>query len=231
MMWHKHRYAFAWRRAVMAVGWWLMPLGVLFMLIFGLLAEARDPIGQMIGVSAVAAVGALIGGVQASLILAPADDQAFEIVLAAPRPLAMILIERLIVLFVMNTVIAAIGAGLYTLVHPTGETVIDQLARWQPPFTAMVGLGMMIAIVGKKSGLGALLSILLVAAMLFGGFAFLGLFDWAWALHLFLPVNQYSAEQLFVNRALLTGIGLALIVYSFTLMRNSETLLNAHISA
>lgn len=231
MTWYTRRYTFAWRRAVMAIGWWLLPIGVFFMFFFGLLAQARDPIGQMIGVSAVAAVGALIGGVQASLILAPADDPAFELVLAAPRPLAMILIERLIVLFVMNAAIAGIGAVLFDLVMPSGETVIDQLARWLPPFTAMVGLGMTIAIVGKKSGLGVLLVLLLVGAMLFGGFAFLALFDQAWVLHLFIPVDQFSAEQVLINRAALMGIGLALIGYCFRLLRNTEILLNAHLSA
>lgn len=231
MTWHGRRYIFAWRRAVMAVGWWLLPIGLVGMFFFGLMAQARDPIGQMIGLSAVAAVGALIGGVQASLILAPADDAAFEIVLAAPRPLAMILIERLIVVFVMNAAIAAVGAVVFDLAYPSGETVIDQLARWFPPFTAMVGLGMTIAIVSRKSGMGALLAILLVGSMLFGGFAFLGLFDWAWTLHLFLPVDQFSAEQVFINRTLLTAIGAALIAYSFSLLRNHESLLAAHISA
>lgn len=219
------RYSFAWKRAIAAVGWWQPVLGLLGMVVIGVLATARDPIIQSIGYSAIAGIGALVGGVQAALAFAPADEPALELTLSAPRPLYFLLGERLIVILVMNAVIAGIGALIFTLVVPT-SSIVDQLMRWFPAFVAMVGIGLTIGLVSKRANFGALLIILLVGAMLFGGAEVLiHYFEWAWAIHLFLPPMGYSAEQLLINRVVLLSLGTGLMGYSFLLLRDTEKLL------
>ncbi|MFN8527555.1 MAG: hypothetical protein U0670_02975 [Anaerolineae bacterium] len=219
-------YPFAWRRALTAIGWWQPFAGLIAMIVVGLLANAHDPVAQIIGVSAVAGIGAMVGGIQGAYVFAPADDPSLELILSAPRPLRYLVFERLIVLAALNFAAALIGAALFPVLAPGMSTTGDQLVRWFAPFVFMVGLGMVIGLVARRSNYGMLIAVLLDGSMLFGGAQLLvARFEWAWVLHLFLPPEQYSPEQIFVNRALLIGLGMAFIAYSMRLLRDEEPLI------
>ncbi|MDX2162161.1 MAG: hypothetical protein SF162_12620 [bacterium] len=231
----KKRYSFAWRRARAHMGVWQPVLSIIGMIGIGLLANANDPTARIIGLSAVAGIGAMVAGVQAAFIFAPADEPALELVLSAPRPVAYLIIERLIVLAALNGAAALVGSAAFPLLAPSLARSIevgDQLLRWFPPFVCMTGLGLALGIITKKSAFGVLLVILLVGAMLFGGPGVLtALVEWGWVAHLFLPPEAFTADQILINRALLIAIGAALIAYSIALSREGESHLSAAVNA
>ncbi len=224
----KLTFTFAWRRALAVIGWWQPVLGFFGMIVIGLLANAHDRIAQMIGTSAVAGIGALVAGIQASFVFAPADDPSIELVLSAPRPIAYLIAERLIVLAAISLAAALAGALMFPVIAPGMGTTGDQLARWVAPFVFMVGLGMAITLVSRRSSFGMLLVILLDGAMLFGGAqALIARFEWAWIVHLFLPPEQFTPEQIAVNRLFLIALGVGMIAYVLNLARDPEPLIAA----
>gem|GEM_PF-6414422 len=224
----RSRYRFAWRRAFRAALPWLPVVGLIGMVLFGFLLTARDSIAQTIGLSAVAGIASLIGGIQAAFAFAPADEPALEITLSKPRPLAYLLSERLLVIVALNMAMVCIGAIVLRGIVPGAPTMLDQFTRTAAPFTLMIGLGLVVGLIGRRANFGALLAILLVGAMVFGGAqALIALFEWAWIAHLFLPPEQFTAQQVMINRAFLLTAGAALIAYAYAFVRDEERLLAA----
>ncbi|MBC8100489.1 MAG: hypothetical protein H7Y11_13685 [Armatimonadetes bacterium] len=220
------RYALAWRRAVSAVIWWLPVVGLLGMVVFGMLAQSGDPIAHMVGLSAVAGIGAGVGGMMAAFAFAPSDDAALELLLSAPRPLSYTLIERLLLIFGLNAIVSIIGALL--VAQLTGESTAFALwARWGAPFTLLVGVGLVIGMMARRSSFGVLVVILLDGALLFGGAeALIARYPWARLLHPLLDPLRYP-ESIVANRIIVFSIGVALIAYAFRLLREPEPFLAA----
>jgi hypothetical protein len=120
---------------------------------------------------------------------------------------------------------------MFTLIMPGSETIGDQLVRWVAPFTGLVGLGLLIGLVTRRSNYGALLIILLDGAMLFGGAeALMSRFPFAWVFHLFLSPYAVTPTDYVINRLVLIGLGLGFIAYALWVIRDEEKLLRAAIS-
>lgn len=214
-----------WRYSLAAVGWWMPILGLLGMVILAAFVTARDPIAQLIGFSAVAAAGACVSGIQAAFAFAPNDEPALELLLSAPRPLWILICERLALVLLLNVALAVVGAVMF--VGITGMSDVGaQLVRWFAPCIAMMGFGFFIGMVTRRSNYGALCVILIIGATLFGGMHVLMVqFPFLWVFDPFLEASRVAAADYALNRAVLIALGAALIVSALSLTRNEEQLL------
>ncbi|MDL1902196.1 hypothetical protein FBR02_15675 [Anaerolineae bacterium CFX9] len=210
---------------------------------YAALSLALLTLGVMIAVSdaawrnpfqAVIIVLPLIGAVQAAFLFAPDDEQALEVLLAAPRPARWLIAERAAALFAMHVSLGLAGSLIVALL-PGGEDLTHHLIRWLPPFVALSGLSAAVSFMFRRSSYGVLVAILLYGSTLLGGDALvmhalearLGLaaptlLSHAWVLHPFLQAHALGALDYLINRLVLCLLGAGLFAAMMRWIHDTE---------
>lgn len=217
-----HTYRFAWRTSIKLVR--IFPVFVTlaaFGFVFLTPAQFR----------AVELAVSLIAGLHAAIIFAPEDEPALEVILGAPRPLAWLLAERLILLLALHLPVGIFGTLLVAAMNDISFGVA--LLRWLPPTLFMVGFGVYTALLGRHSNSAALLIVMLFFGAAVGGDVILFHFPDVYPIHPYLmgerpdplALGGRIAEMYWINRIVVTLIGMVLLGRTFWSIRSEERLL------
>lgn len=163
---------------------------------------------------------ALIAALQAALIFVPEDEPTLEVVLASPRPLAWLALERLAVL---STFIGGAGLALSLWVNQSSaEAFAQSVLRWGPPTLFFSGLAFCVTLITRR----AVFSLALIGLLWFVvsalGDLVIKVWPFVWPLN---PYLQPDHADYLLNRWLIASAGLAFITWGLTLMSDEERLL------
>jgi hypothetical protein len=217
------QWRFAWKFSFRSTGWLLAFVAGVLIFARLLIAVANMELAES-AFGSFEVVIPLIAGLHAALLFAPDDEPALELLLAAPRPAAYLIYERLAALVGLQGGLALVLSVL-TVVMTPGANLISLIIVWLPPTVAIVGLCLMATLYARRMTFGVLAAIALCVAMAFGREVILPMFPNLWFMIFYLDPRTVTAEQYFINRVFLVVVGvvaLALVIYR---MRDTEKLL------
>ncbi len=218
----KH-WALAWRFSMRATGWLLAFIGGALLIARLAIALANSELAESTFASFEVIVP-LIAGLHAALLFAPDDEPALELLLAAPRPPAYLIYERLGVLIALQGGLALL-LSLITVMITQGENVIDLVIVWLPPMVCIVGLCLLATLYARRTAFGVLTAIMLCVAMAFGREVILPVFPDLWFMIFYVDPRRVTADQYLVNRLFLIAVGVMALGLVLARMRDEEQLL------
>lgn len=225
---------FAWRVTLRTFGWGYPFFGILTVLsVFGVL-ETNLTAPPFERVRLVETFLPLLMGIQAALLFSPDDEPALEILMACPRPLWWLLLERFCVLFIVYA-ISAIGLSLLILHYAPSSELVMALVRWIAPALFLSGLAIWITVRSREATLGVLIVGLgwFVLAFFSQHYApgapplpyIESIQKLVWPFHPYMQPEFMSAGEYWLNRVLVMVIGLVLMLMGTWMLRNPERLL------
>ena len=221
---HETRHwRFAWKFSFRATGWLLAFIGVVMLLTHLILALARWDEAQAAFGSFMLIIP-LIAGLHASLLFAPDDEPALELLLTAPRPTVYLIYERLAALAILQGVLA-LALTIVTAVTSSGINALDMIVVWLPPAVCMIGLCLLATLYARKMAFGMLMAIGISVAMAVGRESILPMFPDLWFIMFYLDPRGVTVEQYAFNRLLLIAVGIAAFALVLYRMRDEEKLL------
>lgn len=158
----------------------------------------------------------LLAALFAVYTFSPEDEPCLEILLAMPRPLAVLIIERIALLIVTHSMLALVFNGL------TSNNGREPM-MWFAPMLWLSSLALCLTLITRRAVMSmALTTLVWFAATVFGAEMILR-WPFMWPIHLFLEPNHPFYA---LNRALITLTGLGLLTLALTyLLRDEESLL------
>jgi hypothetical protein len=161
---------------------------------------------------------------QSAFLLSPGDEPALEILLASPRSLPRILLERLSVVAVLQGSVALMGS-LISLILPGTVSLWGVVAGWLAPCIFLGGVALWVAQLTRQGAFSALLTVMVWGAMLLGGDKMVAHWPALWPIHLFLRPDNVPILLYVFNRIILILVGLAFMARAARYMRNEEHML------
>jgi hypothetical protein len=161
---------------------------------------------------------------QSAFLLSPSDEPALEILLASPRSLPRILLERLLAMAVLQGSVALI-ASLIGLTLPGAGSFWGIVTGWLVPCICLSGIALWATQITRQSAFSALLTVMFWGGMVLGGDKMVAHWPALWPTHLFLQLDKVSLLQYLINRILLILVGLALTARAAMYMRDEEHML------
>lgn len=219
----KPRWKLAWKFSFKATGWLLALIaGVLLVARLMIAAANMELVGSMF--TSFEMIIPLIAGLHATLLFAPDDEPAIELLLAAPRPPFYLIIERVGTLVLLQGGVALALSVLTVLLHP-GTSLFDVILRWLPPSVCVVGLCMAATLYARRTGIGVLATLTLCVGMAIGSKAIVPMFPGLWFMVFYAEPRQLTPEQYLINRLFLCAAGLAALALVMYRMRDEEKVL------
>jgi pimeloyl-ACP methyl ester carboxylesterase len=234
--WRKNPRGVAWRAAFRQMGW--MPL-VSLAIVLGLVLA-----GEVLGTDTwlrggvLAAVLPLLMALQATGVFAAEEEAALEITLAAPRPLAWLIVERLAAVALTYTLIALVGAACLLWKdagQPDAPSLWVTLFAWVAPALFLSGMGLYVSTRTRLMALGSVTVLALwVVFGLFARFFLPGLsfpfpFNliqaFLWPVHIHITLQDLGPADFWLNRLFLSSAGLTLLWLAVRAVSDSESLL------
>jgi|GEM_PF-1211744 len=213
------RYGFAWQSTFRLVGW--LPLVGSAVLIWFAIYGAQTRLLPINPTNAIALVLPLIIAIQAAFLFSPEDEPALEVILVTARPPALILLERLATLVVLQGAVGLL-MSLYLMVV-TGQALSTVMSSWLPLVFFLSSIAVYITLATRRAIMGVLVVCLLWFAFTFFGNSIVTRWPVAWPFHLYLRPSE--AEYL-LNRLFLALLGVSLLSITLTgLLANTERLL------
>lgn len=215
----------AWKTTLYRLGWLLFGLClalVLLLLILGQRAAGFLPTDRVVEF-----VVPLFAGLQAAYAFSAEDERPLELILAAPRPIRWLLLERVGILLALYLAIGLAGMALLLALNPD-LTLTDRLVRWLPPLIWFTGLGFYLTLLSRQGAFGALVVWLIWGASLAGSGGLPQQLWWAATLLPYLqPELPAVSPQLYtLNRLTVVAGGLLLLVLALRLLGNEARLLD-----
>ena len=165
-----------------------------------------------------------VAGLHAALLFAPDDEPALELLLAAPRPPAYLIYERLAVLIALQGGLA-LALSLLTAALTPGVHFFEIVAHWLPPTVCIVGLCLLATTYARRASFGLLTAIALCVAMALGNQVILPLFPDLWFMIFYVQPRDVTITQYAINRLFLISVGLFALGLVLARMRDQEALL------
>lgn len=175
----------------------------------------------------------VIIAIQAAMVFSPDDEPGLEMIMALPRPLTWLVLERLGVILITQTIIAFIGAAILYITNPE-QNPAALFFGWLPPALFLSGIGLYITLRTR----------LMIFGMVITGFLWIifGLFSsifqtgqiYPFPLNLIQPflwaINVHATPETlgsdyWINRLFLTGMGIGFLTLALNEVRNAENLL------
>lgn len=214
----------------------ILSLGV--MVLFVTDTESRYLPPEMSAAGVLTVVLPLAIALQVALVFSPEDEPGLEMLLALPRPLAWLILERVTIIWLTQSGVALVGAGIVLSQNPHTD-LLTLLIGWIPAALFLSGVALYLTQRSRVMAFGMALSgVLWMAFGLFGklflpgqpyGFPLNLIQPFLWSIHLFLAPSQVIASDYWLNRLFLTGAGMVFYGVAIAQVRDSEqVLLNAH---
>lgn len=173
-------------------------------------------------------------GIQAALLFSPADEPAVEVQLACPRPIAWILVERLLVVMGTQTLLALIGTFIVNVRFDDIDLLISMI-RWIAPALLLSGVGVFTTIRSQQMMFG----MVIVGAVWFGMLFFSVLFlpgtmifyplnyvqPFLWIINPYLQPEHLPMHAYWLNRLCVSAFGIVLLALSIRSLRDEEYIL------
>lgn len=233
----QQRYSFAWRISFRMTGWIsvLLSAGAVGFFAFVNLLDPDLPVPQILGPRIVETTIPLAMGIVAAYLFSPEDEPPVELILAAPRPLAWLLAERIAAMMGVLGGVALSGAALIYALGIKSSTLSEMILRVLPPGLFLAGLGLFITLVSRQAVFGVSMILVIWFATCFLGDALLpiGSLFWPlselqpylWPVHAYLQPGVLSDGAYVLNRAILTLVGLGFMVLAARQLQNEEWVL------
>jgi len=219
----RQHLSFAWRHSLHRVGW--LPPIVSAGVTLAVLMLSRVGWLRLATVEAIALIMPIAAALQAAFLFSPEDEPALEVLLAAPRPLAWIVLERLAALWFTHGS-AALAVSLIAS-QLTGETFAVTVVRWLPSMWLLSSLALCLTLITRRAVLSLAVTCLLwFAQALFGDYLIVQ-WPFAWPFQLYLTPTHpdYLLNRFFIA---LLGIGLTALAAT-RFVRDEERILLGNI--
>ncbi|MCB9451574.1 MAG: hypothetical protein H6672_09045 [Anaerolineaceae bacterium] len=234
----RKRVGLAWRASLRFAGWipFVLTLAITVMALIpessgtsGFVWEDRTRIIESFIPLAVA--------IQAALIFSPDDELALEVMLASPRPIYWVLLERLAIVLLGQGAIALVTVAL-SLVLVKDQEIGVAVLRWLPPMILMAGMASYITLSSRVAAFGVTVSGLVWFFFNFFGESFLpgaptfwplnALLPFIWPFHPYLQPADLGMGDYWLNRlcVLLAGIGFIMLAV-YQLQQEESVLLGS----
>ncbi len=230
-----HPREFAWRMSFRVVGW-LGVSGAIIGIILLLIGKDSDPRKFPLAgaLRAVEFIIPLAVGIQAAFLFSPDDEPGMEVVLACPRPVSWILLERLVILAALQTVIALGGTAISLMIAGDGDVLLT-FVRWISPALFFGGLGVYTTIRSRQPAFGVS-----IVGLIWFVFTFLGttmlpgmptfwpmnlVQPFIWSIYGYLQPTDLAAGDYLLNRIVLGAFGLVLVMMSARQLSDEESIL------
>jgi hypothetical protein len=225
-------WASAWKRAG-----WKMPAATLALVVIMTLVEVTGQWGfDLFDIASVIVV--VMMGIQTALMASATDEPGLEMIMATPRPLAWLVLERLAVVAVSLLPVALAGAVAVILIEP-GVNLLALAACWLTAGLFLSGAAGLLTVRANHPGIGIMIVVL---AGLVAGVAQNALLPnhapdlpWAapldliqpllWMVHPFLKPDSLSLNDYITNRVIVSGFGLWLLLGMSRMLNDPERLL------
>ncbi len=224
----------AWRAARRSMGW--IPVIVTGLAVVAFLLPEQTP-GAMPWSERVRVIETLIPlaiGIQAALLFSPDDEPALEVLLACPRKISWVLLERLAVVLIAQTGIALVGIAL-TLALVNDADVSLTLVRWIPPALFLSGVAVYATLKSRVMAFGMVIAGLTWFAFSIFGEALLPgqptlwplnyVLPFLWPIHPYLQPDSLTIGDYWLNRAFVTVVGIGLLILGIYQLRDEEYVL------
>ena len=217
-----------WRLSFRLAGW-LPPLGAMILLGWLVLIVPVKGDAELVQFDALrltATLLPLIAGCHLAFAFSPADEPALEGLLSAPRPVAWILFERVILMAVPYVLLAVIGNAIVRVRFP--DEAGDFFLRWIPPFLFFIAVAVMVTISSRQAAFGMTLTMILWFGLAFMGDGMLFRWPYLWPLHIYLQPEMAVSEAAYkLHQVWITVAGLGILARSASQLNDSEKLLAA----
>jgi len=211
--------AWSWRISLRLLGWW--PVAASAGLVGVALAFPTQDAMPLSVSRLVETVVPLLAAVQAAFLFSPEDEPGLEVTLACRRPLAWIMLERLVWLFVLQGSVALIGSAIAAGL--TGESIGVAIARWLAPLLVLVGIALCLTLMTRQPMMGIGLVVILWSGLMLASEQLIGMWPFLWPIGLYL---QPDRPDYWPNRVFLILIGLWFIRLAVTyFIRDEERVL------
>ena len=217
------QWRFAWKFSFRSTGWLLAFVAGVLLFARLLIAVANMELAES-AFGSFEVVIPLIVGLHAALLFAPDDEPALELLLAAPRPAAYLIYERLAALIGLQGGLALVLSVLTVIATP-GTNLLTLVIVWLPPSVAIVGLCLLATLYARRMTFGVLMAIALCVAMAFGREVILPMFPHLWFMIFYLDPHTVTTEQYFLNRMFLLAVGIVAVALVIYRMGDEEKLL------
>jgi pimeloyl-ACP methyl ester carboxylesterase len=224
----------AWRAARRSMGW--IPVIVTGLAVLAFLIPEQTP-GAMPWSERARVIETLIPlaiGIQAALLFSPDDEPALEVLLACPRKISWVLLERLAVVLTAQTGIALVGIAL-TLSLVKDADVPLTLLRWIPPALFFSGVAVYATLKSRVMAFG-----MVIAGLTWFAFSVFGesllpgqptlwplnyVLPFLWPIHPYLQPDSLTIGDYWLNRAFVTAVGIGLLILGIYQLRDEEYVL------
>ncbi|MGF1505984.1 MAG: hypothetical protein ACFB51_12765 [Anaerolineae bacterium] len=227
---------FAWAQALQRTHW-LPAVGSLALIITLIAIWASNGDHGLLH-TAVEIVIPLVIALQAAMLFVPQTEPAIEIQAASQRPIHWVPLERLFLVFGLQTVSAILGVGLIAVLAPE-ETIALALTRWLPAALFLSSIAFVLTIHTGEVALGTVFVALFWGIMLAFGDLLLPppalqpaqpfpvniASAFVWMIHVYLQPDDLGSTLYLINRAILLGTGCMLYAAAFQRIGHIEKLL------
>lgn len=233
---NRHRGWILWHTTVRQVGWRLMVIAQVVVILFILKPDLLGFQSTTDSLSIIQGIVPLIIAMQTAAIFAPDDEPALEVQLAAPRPLSWLICERLLVVFLLYGVFTTvIGMGVIGFQNlDTNAWML--VVRWLPAALFLSGFGIFVTMQSRLVAFGVIfIGFAWILFGLFGDFLLQGgmypfplnmLQPFLWAFNIFATPETFEVSgDFWLNRFILSGTGLSLMILAVWQVRDEESVL------
>jgi pimeloyl-ACP methyl ester carboxylesterase len=231
----RRRRQFAWRMSFRMMGWIGIVFSIVGIVTLAILGnDSNNPFDIATAARVVEVVVPLVVGVQAAFAFSPDDEPGVEVLLACPRPISWLMLERLLVILFVQGAIGLV-ATVWTLNLSGEQDVWIALARWVPPALLFCGVGAYTTIRSRQPAFS-----IAIAGVIWFMFSFMGavllpglptfsplniIQPYLWPLHAFLQPSDMSMRDYWLNRAVVLSIGIGLVMLAMRQLRVEERVL------
>lgn len=218
-------WPFAWQHARRVTGGGLRAIGcaALLAVVYAFTLPAWET--MQIHHRSIEIVIPFLFGLQAALIFAPDDEPALEVMLACPRPVPYIILERALTLTAMLGGIAVVATVVNTQL-PLAENIAIATVRWLVPSLLIGSAALYLSLAAGRANFGLLLAIVVCLTALVGGDFIVSQHPGLWFAHPYLQPEAVTPEMYVFNRIFLFAIATIVFVRALMLSRDEARLLN-----
>jgi hypothetical protein len=215
-----------WRISLRLLGWWPVAASAVLVAL-ALLSDA--PKGTSIDAArAVETIVPLLGAVQAAFLFSPEDDPALEATLAARRPIAWTMLERLAWLFALQGSVALIGSA--AAARLTGESLSVAVIHWLAPLLIFVGLAVCLTLLTRQPAMSIGLLIVVWCGLMLASEQLIASWPFLWPIDVYLQPDRpdYALNRLFL---ILLGLWLIRLALTYFIRDEERVLLSGRIKS